>query len=67
MDYSFLIGIHNIDTEATAAVTHEDASAADGTADEPIDTEEEQRQLSARTEAWRAMQLDFNARQRPYE
>jgi hypothetical protein len=34
---------------------------------QPIDPEEEQRQLSARTEAWRSLQLDFNTKQRPHE
>jgi 1-phosphatidylinositol-4-phosphate 5-kinase len=59
MDYSFLIGIHNIDLETTAVEDDEDK--------EPIDAEEEQKQMSARTEAWRSMQLDFNTKQRAYE
>lgn len=64
MDYSFLIGIHNIDLET--ATTGMDDETADDTHG-PIDAEEEQRQLSARTEAWRSMQLDFNTKQRTYE
>lgn len=62
MDYSFLIGIHNIDLETTTTVGEED-----GEDKEPIDAEEEQRQMSARTEAWRSVQLDFNTKQRAYE
>ncbi|KAI6225395.1 PIPK domain-containing protein [Aphelenchoides fujianensis] len=63
MDYSFLIGIHNIDLEAQASGVEEDEEAAPP---EPLDPEEEQRQLTERTEAWRALQLDFNAKQRHY-
>jgi hypothetical protein len=61
MDYSFLIGVHNIDLETT--------TADDGTEcpEESIDAEEEQRQMSERTEKWKAMQLDFNTKQRSHE
>ncbi|KAI6220211.1 PIPK domain-containing protein [Aphelenchoides besseyi] len=64
MDYSFLIGIHNIDVESQAAGVEDDETAEPP---EPLDPEEEQRQLTARTEAWRSMQLDFNAKQHHYE
>ncbi|KAI6183210.1 PIPK domain-containing protein [Aphelenchoides bicaudatus] len=64
MDYSFLIGVHNIDLESAPCAT---ASDEDGTMDGPIDPEEEQRQLSARTEAWRSLQLDFNTKQKHHE
>lgn len=61
MDYSFLIGIHNIDLEVAPTVNDEDGSV------ETLDPEEEQRRMSARTEAWRSLQLDFNTKQRIYQ
>lgn len=78
MDYSFLIGIHNIDLEA-AKLQSEDQ---DEVARAPIASQEftspstdelsrqqgssnsqdeEKRPITARTEDWRALQLDFNA------
>ncbi|CAD5212358.1 unnamed protein product [Bursaphelenchus xylophilus] len=69
MDYSFLIGIHNIDLEAGTAREDEDQAPiasqevmSPSQDDLKAETESENREpISARTEAWRALQLDFNA------
>lgn len=66
MDYSFLIGIHNVDVE-TFTGNDETFGDPEEREHQHVDAEEEQRQLSARTEAWRSLQLDFNTKQRPYE
>ncbi|CAD5207355.1 unnamed protein product [Bursaphelenchus okinawaensis] len=71
MDYSFLIGIHNIDLEAGTArededqapiATQEVTSPSTDDLQKSSEAETERKEpISARTEAWRALQLDFNA------
>lgn len=62
-----LVGIHNIDLDAPPAANATEDSNTTTFPVEPLDPEEEQRQLTARTEAWRSLQLDFNAKQQQFE
>lgn len=71
MDYSFLIGIHNIDVEVQTRDDSEEPlgpvapmasqEKTSSSEDDLQKSDENKEPISARTEAWRALQLDFNA------
>lgn len=69
MDYSLLMGVHNIDLEGSG---DEAGGAADACASSSSTTEEQTKtsrdyQIAAKTEAWKQYQLDFNTSKGPYE
>lgn len=58
MDYSLLMGVHNIDLEMSAEEEQGNTSAA---------AEDSRMSLTAKSEAWKALQLDFNTTKGPSE
>jgi len=63
MDYSLLMGVHNIDQELNAV---EGDQCGTSECEEKVETELEL-QLAAKSGAWKSLQLDFNTTKAPYE
>lgn len=63
MDYSLLMGVHNIDLDQTERC--EEGGGADQQCGSSAAAKEEFQ--AAKNETWKSMQLDFNTSHGPYE
>lgn len=71
MDYSLLMGVHNIDLESSGdegGGGPDACGSSSSTADDHDQTKTSRDyQIAAKTEAWKQYQLDFNTSKGPYE
>lgn len=60
MDYSLLMGVHNIDLDVSDSDLNDQCSSSNT-------DENYKREAVTKSEAWKSLQLDFNTSRGPYE